>query len=76
MPKTFIVSQEKRNLPRDNRDIDALNFVLSAVHSDWNLNDADALIPTWVGCLSLLSDKTLPIWQVGFLPYLPYLVKV
>ena len=51
-----------------------MNFVLSAVHSDRNLNDADALIPTWAGCRSLLSDKTLLIWHVGFLPYLPYLV--
>ena len=49
-----------------------MNFVLSAIGSDLNLIDADALIPTWAGCRSLLSDKTLPIWQVAYLPYLPY----
>ena len=53
-------------------DIDALNFVLSTVRSDWNFSDADALVPTWAGCRSFLSDKTLPIWQVGFLSYLSY----
>ena len=72
MPEAFTVSQEKPNLPRVNRDIDALNFVLSAIRSDRNLSDADALILTWAGCRLLLSDKMLPIWQVGFLPYLPY----
>ena len=72
LPETFTVSEEKPNLPHVNRDIHALNFVLSAIRSDRNLTDADALIPTWAGCRSLLSDKTLPIWQVGFLPYLPY----
>ena len=69
--ETFTVSQEKPNLPRVNRDIDALNYVLSVVRSARNLRDADDLIPTWIGCLSLLSDKTLLIWQVVFLPYLP-----
>ena len=47
-------------------------ILLSAVRSDQKLNDADALIPIWAKCSSLLSDKTLPIWQVGFPPYLPY----
>ena len=51
-----------------------MNFVLSAVRFDRNLSDADVLISTWAGCQSLLSYKMLPIWQVGFLPYLPYLV--
>ena len=73
LPDIFTVSQEP-NLTRVNRDIDPLNFVLSAVHSDRNLSDADALIRTWAGCRSLLSDKTFPIWQAGFLPYLSYLV--
>ena len=36
------------------------------------MSDADALILTWAGCRLLLSDKMLSIWQVGFLPYLPY----
>ena len=72
LPETFTVSVEKPNLHHVNRDIDALNFVLSAIHFDRNLIDADALIPTWAGCQSLLSDRTLPMWQAGFLPYLPY----
>ena len=72
LPETFTVSQEKPNLPCVNRDIDALNFVLSAICYDQNLSHADDLILTWVGCRLLLSDKTLTIWQVGFLPYLPY----
>ena len=72
LPETFTVSQEKPNLPCANRDIDALNFVLSAVRSDRNLSDADALISPWAGCRSLLSYKMLLIWQVGSLPYLPY----
>ena len=46
LPETFTVSQEKPNIPRVNRDIDALNFVLSAVRYDRNLSDADAMIPT------------------------------
>ena len=37
-----------------------------------NLSDADSLIPIWAGCQSFHSDKTLPIWQVEFLHYLPY----
>ena len=49
-----------------------MNFVLSAIRCDLNLIDADALISTWTGCRSLVSDKTLPIWQVAYLPYLPY----
>ena len=72
LQETFNVLQEKSNLPRDNRDIDALNFGMSPILSDRNLSDANALIPTWAGCPSLLSGKTLPIWQVGFLSYLPY----
>ena len=72
LPESFTLSEEKPNLSYVNRDIDALNFVLSAIRSDRNLIDADALILTWVGCRSLLYDKTLPIWQVGFLPCLPY----
>ena len=51
-----------------------MNLVLSAVRYDRNLSDADALISTWAGCQSLLSYEILPIWQVGFLYYLPYLV--
>ena len=47
LPETFTVLQEKPNLLHVNRDIDALNFVLSAVCSDRNLSDADALILTW-----------------------------
>ena len=47
-------------------------ILLSAVRFDRNLSDADAPIPIWVRCRSLLSDKRLPIWQVGFPPYLPY----
>ena len=44
--ETFTVSQDKPNLPRLNRDNDALNFVLSDVRYDRNLSDTDALIPT------------------------------
>ena len=39
-------------------------------------SDVDALILTWAWCWLLLSDKTLPIWQVGFLPYFPYPVTM
>ena len=71
-PETFTVSQEKTDLPCVNRDIDAFNFVLSTVRFDQNLSDTDAMIPTWAACRSLLSDKTLSIWQVEFLSYLQY----
>ena len=72
LPETFTVLQEKPNRPRVNRVIDVLNFVLSVIHFGQNLSDADALISTWARCQSLLSGRTSSIWQVGFLPYLPY----
>ena len=34
LPDALTVSQEKPNLPRVNRDLDALNFVLSSISYD------------------------------------------
>ena len=70
--KELVLPEKNPNLPRVNRDIAALSFVLNAVRSDQDLSDSDALIPVWARCWSLLSDKAFSIWQVGFLPYLPY----
>ena len=50
LPEALTISLEKSNLPRVNRDIDVLNFVLSVVRSDQNLSDADTLILAWAGC--------------------------
>ena len=72
LPTSFSVTKETLVLPNVAQTNDTLNFVLSCIRTDKLLNHDDISVPTWVGCRSLLSTKSLPLWQVGFMPYLPY----
>ena len=72
LPTSFSVTKETIVLPNVAQTNDTLNFVLSCIRTDKLLNRDDIPVPTWAGCRSLLSTKSLPLWQVGFMPYLPY----
>ena len=72
LPTSFSVPHDTLVLPNIAQENDTLNFVLSCIRSNKLLSHDCNPIPTWAGCRSLLSTASLPLWQVGFIPYLPY----
>ena len=72
MPKSFSVDTDLLAFPDVTKSDEDLNFVLSYIRSNAISSDHDSITPTWAGCRSLLSTKSSPIMQVGFLPYLPH----
>ena len=69
LQESFSVAEDIFRSEKKLKDHEQTEFIMSCVQSQ---NPHNNVLPTWAGMRSLLSNESLTLFQVGFLPFIPH----